>query len=651
MEAIKNWGLVTVSTGYDSSATSIVLESGHGAKLPDPAVSGPFRLVWWNFTDYSNPADDTTAEIVTVTARSTDTLTVVRPASGNNYHGEGSDNDAQNHNTSAKTYKMALVLTKKLMDDINTAGVENFIKNGNFHNNSTNGYGVTNSAGDDWVNAGANVIGGGAFPPFTKQQLIDLLGISDGDIEGLWNLNEASGNAIDLSSNGYNLTDTNTVGSSDDGLIGKARDFESGSSEYFTIADGSCPNLELTGSRTFFALVKPESISANMHIMGKSDNSATNYSRLYISSTGKVGITATGLTTNTTVVSEVTVEAAKWYLVVGVIDISGTSMEIWVNGIKKSVTCSGASADTNGAWSVGRLGTWTGGEYFDGLIQMAGVLSVALSDDQVKRLMAATIWKGIKTRRATTDGLVYQYLDQHLVERLRGKTVTLVGKMYQDTANVGGLRVNDGSSYESKDSATTGEWVDVFVTTTISATATAIYVGAICNSADGNVWFKELALYEGSLARMYKPSIDDRARFPRLLKMDIPTFTELRPYQYEEKRWYTYSPTRSASGSMTISASSGTFLACFDGKTCHMHCDDTVTTAGTASTTLYDTLPIQYNQSYPYHASGAFTLDSSYRAGVVSLESNLAGVTKYDWSNWGIGATRQKRYNLTYPIS
>lgn len=40
MDAVKNFGKVTVNTGYDSSATSIVLSSGHGAKLPAPATDG-----------------------------------------------------------------------------------------------------------------------------------------------------------------------------------------------------------------------------------------------------------------------------------------------------------------------------------------------------------------------------------------------------------------------------------------------------------------------------------------------------------------------------------------------------------------------------------------------------------------------------------
>jgi hypothetical protein len=37
MDGLINFGKVTVSTGYDDAATSVVLASGHGAKLPDPA--------------------------------------------------------------------------------------------------------------------------------------------------------------------------------------------------------------------------------------------------------------------------------------------------------------------------------------------------------------------------------------------------------------------------------------------------------------------------------------------------------------------------------------------------------------------------------------------------------------------------------------
>jgi len=658
MELFKNWGVVTVSTGYNSSDTSIALQSGDGAKLPSITSPEQFRLVWWNYSDYPNPADDPYAEIVVATARSTDTLTIVRPASGNNYHGEGSDNDAQAHNTGGKTYKMALVLTKKIMDDIFKSGVENLVKNGNFHNNSTNGYGVVNNAGDDWVNAGGNAIGGGAFPPMTKQQLIDLLGIADGDIEGLWKLDETSGNATDLSANSYNLTDTNTVGSSDDGLIGKARDFELGSSEYFTIADGSCPNLEITGNKTYFCLFKPESIGTTQYVMAKSPSGAAAVVGIRIGTTGSVDAICSGLSVDN-LVSDVKLEAGKWYLLVMVHDNSNTKLKIWVNGVKKESTSTGTTTDTNGAFSIGRLGADTGAYYTDGLMQFAGVLSVALSDAQVKRLFAATLWKGLKMRRATSDGLVYQYLDEHLVERLRGRTVTLVAKMYQDTANVGGIRVNDGSSYESADTSTTGEWVDVFVTTTISSTATAIYIGLLCNSADGNVWFKEVALYEGAMAHRYQPSQNDLIRFPRLLRIDIPEMTALKPYQYEESRWYDYTPTYSCSGSMTISSvTTVSAKGCFFGKWCKFGISFYGTTGGSASNGIYASLPM-----YPVVKSGGTNFVFSgqardgggYISGISADDSNSlpsrASILKYDASNFGLGTVRGGITGGAYPIN
>lgn len=115
LDPVKNFAKVTVSTGYDASATSIALTSGQGAKLPTPSIDGSFNLVWWNSTDYSDPSDDPNVEIVRCTARSTDTLTVTRAQESTS---------ASTKNTSAKTYKMILAPTKKLVDDIGTSYVD-----------------------------------------------------------------------------------------------------------------------------------------------------------------------------------------------------------------------------------------------------------------------------------------------------------------------------------------------------------------------------------------------------------------------------------------------------------------------------------------------------------------------------------------------
>lgn len=108
LDGVKNFAIVTVSTGYDDDDTSIVLATGHGAKLPDPATAN-FNLVWWDSSNYTNPADDPKVEIVRCTAKSTDTLTVTRAQESTS---------GQTKNTAAAVYKMALTITAKMITDI-----------------------------------------------------------------------------------------------------------------------------------------------------------------------------------------------------------------------------------------------------------------------------------------------------------------------------------------------------------------------------------------------------------------------------------------------------------------------------------------------------------------------------------------------------
>lgn len=111
VDPVKNFAKVTVSIPYDNTATSILLNSGDGAKLPNPITDGYFNLVWWNLTDYPDPSDDSNKEIVRCTANSSDTLTIIRAQEATS---------ATNKNTSGKTYKMALTFTAKMIPDLQT---------------------------------------------------------------------------------------------------------------------------------------------------------------------------------------------------------------------------------------------------------------------------------------------------------------------------------------------------------------------------------------------------------------------------------------------------------------------------------------------------------------------------------------------------
>lgn len=117
-DVVANFAKGTVSTGYDASATSIVLSSGDGANFPS---SFSYNVVWWNSTDYPDPADDPNVEIVRVSARSTDTLTVTRAQESTS---------ATTKNTAGKTYKMILAVTAKIITDINNDSAQVFNESG-----------------------------------------------------------------------------------------------------------------------------------------------------------------------------------------------------------------------------------------------------------------------------------------------------------------------------------------------------------------------------------------------------------------------------------------------------------------------------------------------------------------------------------------
>lgn len=111
VDPVVNKGKVTVSTGYNNTATSIVLATGQGAELPDPVVDGEYNLPWWDSTNYNDPADDPNFEIVRVTgpAGIGDTKTIVRAQEGTS---------ATAKNNADATYKMHLGVTAKTITDL-----------------------------------------------------------------------------------------------------------------------------------------------------------------------------------------------------------------------------------------------------------------------------------------------------------------------------------------------------------------------------------------------------------------------------------------------------------------------------------------------------------------------------------------------------
>lgn len=119
MDPVRNFTKVKLSIGYNQAAISVVLKTGEGAKLPDPATEGSFNLVWYNASDFSSPSEDTFVEIIRVTSKAGDVLTIARAQE---------DTQAMDHNITGKEYQMILAPTKKTIEDIKNK-LHNFVFN------------------------------------------------------------------------------------------------------------------------------------------------------------------------------------------------------------------------------------------------------------------------------------------------------------------------------------------------------------------------------------------------------------------------------------------------------------------------------------------------------------------------------------------
>lgn len=109
IDPVTNFASAIVSGTYNAAATSVTLAAGGGGQFP--AISeGQFNLVWFNSTDYTGPEEDPQREIVRVTNRVSDVLTVLRGQEGT---------IATDKSLAGVTYKMMLGVTENLINEIN----------------------------------------------------------------------------------------------------------------------------------------------------------------------------------------------------------------------------------------------------------------------------------------------------------------------------------------------------------------------------------------------------------------------------------------------------------------------------------------------------------------------------------------------------
>ncbi len=219
---------------------------------------------------------------------------------------------------------------------------------------------------------------------FTAAELNTVAALlASSNLKGYWRFES---NANDSSSSGYNLTPTNSP-TYVSGKFGNGADLEASSSQYFTIADGSCPNLEITGSKTWGAWVKPESIGSWQYIMSKFHNASQLGVRMGITDGGLARFQCKGLTTNEAVNGVTVLQTGIFYHVVGVYDSAAGKLRIYVNGTKEAeLTASGSSSDSNTAFDIGTNSGDQHLEPFDGVVDDVFIFNSALTDAEIQSL-------------------------------------------------------------------------------------------------------------------------------------------------------------------------------------------------------------------------------------------------------------------------
>jgi hypothetical protein len=207
-------------------------------------------------------------------------------------------------------------------------------------------------------------------------------------MQGYWRF---EGNISDSSVNGYNLT---PVGSPAfvTGLFGSGRDYEESGTTADIIADASCPNLEITGAKSYLGWFKFESHAAGSYLMAKVRADGTVGVGLRYNTTSGLGFIHSGTTTNNEVNSTVHPTDGIWTHIAGV--YTGAKLQIYVNGSLTEVNAAGSSTDTNGDFAIGRYNS-ASGLYFDGIADDCAVYNDALTAEEVLSLYNDTAPGGI----------------------------------------------------------------------------------------------------------------------------------------------------------------------------------------------------------------------------------------------------------------
>lgn len=217
------------------------------------------------------------------------------------------------------------------------------------------------------------------------------------NVTARWSFDETSGNPVDTIAS-ITLTDTNTVGTAA-GKLGNARDFESGSSQYFICSDHA--NLSMGDiDFTILVWVNAESFGTDRTIISKSAGSGIEYDLQYQSSSQRFmfRVSTSGFASYDFIEANNfgAPSTGTWYFIVCWHDSVANTINIQVNnGTADSKAYSGGSYNSTNDFTIGA--TYSGSQFWDGLIDEPVISKSVLTAGE-----RTTLWN-------SGNGLAYPY--------------------------------------------------------------------------------------------------------------------------------------------------------------------------------------------------------------------------------------------------
>jgi hypothetical protein len=203
------------------------------------------------------------------------------------------------------------------------------------------------------------------------------------DLVAHWKLDEVDGERFDSVGNNT-LTDNNTVTQST-GIINEAGQFTLANSEYLSIANANCPDLDLgLIDFTITAWVYADSNPVtDAYVLSKATLTTFVYSLWRsIAVNNPFSFSSAGAT----VVSTTATVTGTWYFVVGWQDVAGDTVNIQVNDGTIDSASILVDNPSGGDFLIGANTAAVVQDYFDGRIDSVSVFKRILTDEEKTRL-------------------------------------------------------------------------------------------------------------------------------------------------------------------------------------------------------------------------------------------------------------------------